>query len=76
MKPLFILCLLLYGSFSFANEEKSGGWSDIKSGTMKVIRGASKGIKKAANKIDKKIEENQREDEREEKEEYLKKKKK
>lgn len=73
MKVFFIL-LGFFAPLCLSADESSG-WSDIKSGTMKIIRGASKGVKKAADKIDKKIEENQREDEAEERAERKKKKK-
>lgn len=58
-----LFALLLFPGFLSANE--SGAWDDIKSGTMKVLRGGSKAVKKAANKVDEKIEENQKEDEAE-----------
>lgn len=75
MKFLATLTVFVLATLSFADKEKSSGWSDIKSGTMSVIRGASKGIKKAADKVDEKIAANQKEDEEEEKAEKAKKKK-
>lgn len=74
MKWLAIILFVLTG-VSRAGEEGTGAWSDIKSGTMKVIRGASKGVKKAASKIDEKIAENQKEDEAEERAEQERRKK-
>ncbi len=76
MKHIALISVLFLATLSYADKEKSGGWSDIKSGTMQVIRGASKGIKKAADKVDSKIEANQKEDEAEEKAERQAKKKK
>ena len=64
MKTLLTILLFLPG-FAHA-DEKGGAWNDIKTGTMKVIRGAAKGVKQAAEKVDDKIEENQKEDEAEE----------
>lgn len=64
MKALLTILLLL-PAFVRADEQ-GGAWNDIKTGTMKVIRGAAKGVKKAAEKVDDKIEENQKEDEAEE----------
>ena len=54
MKHIALISVLFLATLSYADKEKSGGWSDIKSGTMQVIREASKGIKKAERQAKKK----------------------
>ncbi len=60
-----ILTLLASTAPGRAENEKdksdSGGWSDIKSGFRKIVRGGAKGVRKGAKKVEDKMSKKEKE---------------